>query len=226
MQPVFLLAIKIMTHSMFSSLEPAIAPTAAGRSDKREQILQGAMQIFLQQGYARTSMDQVAAQAGVAKQTIYSHFQDKEGLFTALIERVTINHFYIELGTEPLQGEPAVILRRLAEVLLNRMGDREYIAFLRLVIAESERFPELAQLFTRTVLQRACQILCTYLESRPELRIPDPLATARIFFGSLAAFILAQEVLHGKYTIPMENERLVESLVGLILGYADPSSEA
>lgn len=98
------------------------SPLATALTDKQEQILQGAMQVFLQHGYARTSMDRVAAQAGVAKQTIYSHFQDKEGLFTALIERVTLHHFDIEFGTEPWQGEPAVILQRVASVFLNRMG--------------------------------------------------------------------------------------------------------
>lgn len=193
------------------------SPLATALTDKQEQILQGAMQVFLQHGYARTSMDRVAAQAGVAKQTIYSHFQDKEGLFTALIERVTLHHFDIEFGTEPWQGEPAVILQRVAAVFLNRMGDQEYIAFLRLVIAESERFPELAQLFTRTVMQRGTQMLSSYLDTHPELQINDSLATARIFFGSLAAFVLAQEVLHGKYTMPMAKERIIDSLVSLIL---------
>jgi AcrR family transcriptional regulator len=67
-------------------------------SEKREQILQGAIQVFLQRGYAGTSMDQVATIANVSKQTIYSHFQDKEGLFTALIERVTIERWQAEAG--------------------------------------------------------------------------------------------------------------------------------
>lgn len=85
------------------------------------------------------------------------------------------------------------------------------------MIAESERFPELAQLFTRTVMQRGTQMLSSYLDTHPELQINDSLATARIFFGSLAAFVLAQEVLHGKYTMPMAKERIIDSLVSLIL---------
>lgn len=208
-----------MPHSRASLPEPASQISLADLSDKQEQILQGAMAVFLHSGYARTSMDQVAATAGVSKQTIYSHFQDKKGLFTALIERVTIHHFYIEFGSEPLQGEPDLILRRLAVVMLGRMADHEYLAFLRLLIAESAQFPQLAQLYTQTVLQRATQILSVYFESHPELQIADSLATARIFFGALAGFILAQEVLHGKDTMPMAQERLIESLVNLILNH-------
>lgn len=190
----------------------------ASLNSKQEQILQGAMQVFLQGGYAGTSMDRVAAAAGVSKQTIYSHFQDKEGLFVALIERVTIRRFQVVFGPEPLQGEPILLLPRLAEVFLDKMVDQEYISLLRVIIAESGRFPELAQLYGRTVIQRGRGILSRYFASHPELNISDPEATAQIFFGSLVSWVLSQEVLHGKHTMPLENERLIDSLVGLILG--------
>jgi len=184
---------------------------------KQEQILQGAMRVFLQEGYAGTSMDRVAAAAGVSKQTIYSHFQDKDGLFVALIERVTIRKFLIEFGPEPLQGEPAILLPRLAEVFFTKMSDQEYISLLRVIIAESGRFPELAQLYGRTVIQRGRGILGRYFASHPELSISDPEATAHIFFGSLVSLILSQEILHGKHTMPLAKERLINSLVSLIL---------
>lgn len=62
--------------------------------------MQGAIQVFLKKGYAKTSMDRVSAAAGVSKQTIYSHFQDKEGLFKALIERLTLACFQSIFCTE------------------------------------------------------------------------------------------------------------------------------
>jgi AcrR family transcriptional regulator len=187
-------------------------------ANKRERILWGAMQIFLHHGYASTSMDRVATEAGVSKQTIYSHFQDKEGLFTALIERVTIDRLQSELPAQPFQGEPVVVLRRLAETFLAKMDDPEYLAFIRLVIAESARFPELAQLYGKTVLQYAYSSLGAYFEQHPELKIADPEATARIFFGTLSSFVLAQELLQGKHTMPMAKDRLINSLLHCILG--------
>lgn len=208
--------------------KPKATITPADKTDysmssnyKREQILQGAMNVFLDSGYANTSMDRVAAEAGVSKQTIYSHFQDKERLFIALIERVTIHKFQIQFGLEPLQGEPPVLLRRLAEVFLNKMGDQDYISLVRVVIAESARFPELAQLYVRTVIQRGRAILSHYFESHPELNITDSEATAHIFCGSLVAFILSQEVLHGKHIVPMEKERLINSLISLVLSRSE-----
>ena len=201
--------------------QPTTEPSPVGPTNhKREQILRGAMQVFLEQGYANTSMDQVAATAGVSKQTIYSHFRDKEGLFTALMERVTIRRLHLENQLDLWQKPPAIALRQLAETLLNRMDDPEYIAFLRLVIAESARFPELAQLYTRTVIHYGYSTLSTYFEAHPELNIADPEATARIFLGSLVSCILAQELLQGKHTIPISRERMINSLLDCMLNRA------
>lgn len=187
-------------------------------TEKREQILQGATQVFLNHGYAGTSMDRVAATAGVSKQTIYSHFQDKEGLFAALIERVTIQRIQQDLGSEQLQGEPELLLRQLGHAFLERMGSQDYLNVLRIIIAESVRFPELAQLYSRTVVHRGRQILVTYFQAHPELQITDPEATAHIFAGSLVSFMLSHEILYGKLVSPLTGEQVIEALVDLILG--------
>lgn len=194
--------------------------TTLAINNKQEQILQGAMRIFLHHGYARTSMDRVAAEAGVSKQTIYSHFQDKERLFKALIERVTIRRLQAEYQSESelFQGEPVAVLSKLANSILRRMEDPEYIAFIRLVIAESGRFPELAQLYSNTVVQYGYRNLTAYFQSHPELNIPDSEASTRIFMGTIVGFILSQELLQGKHTMPMEKERLIKSLIRCILG--------
>ncbi len=120
--------------------------SSSATNQKREQILQGAMQVFLQSGYAGTSMDRVAAEAGVAKQTIYSHFQDKEGLFKALMEQITLDRFRSVFSLEDFAGDPAVRLRQLAETYLTKVADQNYLSITRIIIGESERFPELARL--------------------------------------------------------------------------------
>ena len=76
--------------------------------EKAEAILAGGMQEFLAHGYAGTSMDRIATAAGVSKATVYSHFQDKEGLFTALIEQLVQGKFrsLFEPSPENLQLEP------------------------------------------------------------------------------------------------------------------------
>ncbi|QKW20910.1 TetR/AcrR family transcriptional regulator [Kitasatospora sp. NA04385] len=61
---------------------PGSAP--AGRPEKRAAIVAAAMAVFGREGYARASMDAIAAQAGVSKRTVYNHFSDKETLFLSV----------------------------------------------------------------------------------------------------------------------------------------------
>ncbi|MBG1240577.1 TetR/AcrR family transcriptional regulator [Nostoc sp. NZL] len=189
--------------------------------DKVEQILQGAMQEFLQNGYAGTSMDRVAVAAGVSKATVYSHFQDKEGLFKVLLEQLTSKKNISIFGTEPIEGEPVAILHQIAAKALEHMiNDKEHSAFMRVLIGESGRFPELAQICVRVMIKPVAETLTHYLAA-PELKIPDPEATARILLGALVHFHITQNVMHGQDIVPMESDRLIDALTHLITKCAD-----
>ncbi|OCR01306.1 TetR family transcriptional regulator [Oscillatoriales cyanobacterium USR001] len=183
--------------------------------DKAEKILLGAMQEFLKHGYAATSMDRVAATAGVSKATVYSHFKDKEGLFSALMQRLAEEKIlYIQLD----ESEPEIALRELAETVIEqKLNDREFIAFVRLVVGESGRFPELAQMFIRNFSKIGIERLTCYLTSQKELNFPDPEATARIFIGAIMYFLMTQKIMHGAEIIPMERDRLINGLIHLIV---------
>jgi len=198
-----------MKRTKLNELNPAIT------LDKPEKILLGAMQEFLTHGYAATSMDRVATAAGVSKATVYSHFKDKEGLFSALMQRLAAEKImYIKLES----NNPEQDLRELAETLIeHKHCDREFLAFIRLVIGESGRFPELAQMFIRNVAKIGIERLTCYLTAHPELNLPDPEATARIFIGSVVYYLMTQEILHGAEIIPMERDRLINGLIHLIV---------
>jgi AcrR family transcriptional regulator len=187
--------------------------------EKVEKILQGAMQEFLTHGYASTSMDRVAAAAGVSKATVYSHFQDKKRLFETLIEQLAQKKFQSVFGTVPLHGEPHIVLRELMSNALNRMlQDDEHRAFVRVLIGESGRFPELGQTWIYHIMKPTVAAICECLNTYPELDIPDPEATARIIIGTLVHFMMTQEMLYGKDIIPMESDRLIDSLIHLLIG--------
>ncbi|WP_013322553.1 TetR/AcrR family transcriptional regulator [Gloeothece verrucosa] len=184
--------------------------------EKAEQILQRALPEFLKNGYAATSMDRVAQAAGVSKQTLYSHFLDKDGLFTALVKRMAGEKFRL-VWSKPLKGEPKKVLKELAYRLLEEAQDKDHICFMRLVVSESEKRPDLAHIFLSNIAQPSIKILTEYLTENPELKIVDAEATARIFVGSLIHYILTQEMFYGKEIMPMSEERLVNSLIELLL---------
>ncbi len=201
---------------------------------KEEAILQGALQEFLEHGYAGTSMDKVASSAGVSKATVYSHFQSKEHLFVALIDQFTEYRMsvFLELSQDSiseqllrddfsrkdLQIDLRFGLKQIALGMLQKVQEDElFLPFVRLLLAESGRFPELGKTFVHHLEIRGLKAISDYLISHPGLHLKDPEAVARIFVGSLVHYMIVQEMLHGKEVIPMEPERLVDSLVDLVV---------
>lgn len=185
-----------------------------GSIEKEEQILEGAIPEFLKSGYACTSMDRVAKAAGVSKQTLYSYFSDKDGLFTVLVKRMASRKFQL-VWSQPLAGEPAIVLHDLAYRLMKvNIKDSEYLCFVRLIVSESGNRPDLAKLFLSNIAKPAMEVLTKYLQ---ELKIAEPDTTARIFVGSLIYFIINQEVLYGKEIMPMPAEHFIDRLVEMVV---------
>jgi AcrR family transcriptional regulator len=190
--------------------------------EKAAAILAGGMQEFLAHGYAATSMDRVAAAAGVSKATVYSHFQDKQGLFTALIEQLVQGEFrstfYADPNPHATPPAPKVFLRALAYRCLDMSTqNQQFLNFMRLIIGESGRFPELARIFVQNIERTSFQILQQYFANCSQLKSKDPEATARIFIGALVHFLIVQDMLHGKDIVPMERDRLIDNLLDSIL---------
>lgn len=190
--------------------------------DKIEAILTGAMQEFLTHGFAGATMDRVTAAAGVSKTTVYSHFQDKEKLFIALIERlITSCAVVLDQPIDFVQGEPAPVLADLANNFLNQLSKSvsdtpELLDLIRLVIAESGRFPTLARYLVSNTQKIFVNNITQYLQFHPELQLKDPEATARVFLGALFHFVMIEYMLQSGDIMPIERQRLIDNLVDLI----------
>ena len=188
---------------------------------KTAAILQGAMQQFLKHGYAATSMDKVAKSAGVSKATVYSHFGDKESLFNALIQNLVRDKFQTVMGLDApqiLEQDPRIVLSAMAnKMLADARGDRAFQDFIRIIIGESGRFPELARAYVNSVVKPAMEILTKYLKSHPALKLDDPEATVRVVVGTMAYYIILQEMLHGKEIVPIESDRVIKTMTDLIV---------
>lgn len=140
---------------------PSGRPTAAGAAELAERILKVATRAFLTHGYAATSIETIAASAGVAKRTLYARWRDKPALFRAVLERLMVRWLATpELPPpkrpapdRPAPDRPASAADRL-EAALQQTATRvlavalqpDALALHRLMIAESGRFPELAEM--------------------------------------------------------------------------------
>ena len=111
-------------------------PTADERVERRVQILDAALPVFLESGFGNTTVDQLAAAGRVTKRTIYSYFGDKDGVFTEMVRSLATTVSDHAPDNETLES--------LAARIVFRLDSAELIGLHRLVIGESTRFPELA----------------------------------------------------------------------------------
>jgi TetR/AcrR family transcriptional repressor of mexJK operon len=111
-------------------------PTDDERIERRAQILDAALPVFLEHGFGDATVDQLAAAAGVTKRTIYSYFGDKSGVFIEMVQSLALT-----VSSDPPGGNS---LEALASRIVYRLNSAELVGLHRLVIAESTRFPELA----------------------------------------------------------------------------------
>jgi len=201
---------------------------------KRRAILDSARAVFLDNGFNGTSMDEVAARADVSKVTVYRHFSDKDSLFIAA---VTAAIDEAELGTrslveglggsDRLEHDLLVFARRhIADVTRPHL-----LRMRRMIIAEAQRFPDLAAAWHRAGPERAHRNLAHQLSRLAErglLDVRDPLLAAQ----HLNYLILSVPVNEAMFTgrdrsfRPRELDRWADEAVRVFLaGYA-PTSQA
>lgn len=128
----------------------------------RDAILRVAIPTFVERGYEKASMDEVAARASTTKRTVYAHFGSKEVLFRAALARA-VELFLSEL---PELGDTARPAEEL-EAFAARFGDlctwRGAVRLQRVVMAESERFPDLGAMLHREVIETTERKVADYL---------------------------------------------------------------
>jgi AcrR family transcriptional regulator len=127
------------------STQPSVAarkrgrPTEAERAQRVDDVLDAAVRLFARDGFDQVTLDAVAAEARVTKRTIYSYVGDRTEVFLAAVGRLrehTLHGVGLERALEPLAHQIVRTLHSDAAISLHR-----------LVIAESQRFPELAARF-------------------------------------------------------------------------------
>ncbi|MGW4844310.1 TetR/AcrR family transcriptional regulator [Nocardia brasiliensis] len=163
-----------------------------GRIDKRQAIMAAAFTVFARVGYAQARVDDIAAEAKVAKATVYHHFGDKESLFRQAVQSLsetalTANLVAIEQLAIP-GDDPATRLTQVGLQLAHYYRTDESRALRRLVCAEAAQFPDLVDLVTE-VSRRATAALAdrlARLSLAGVLDIDDPDIAAGQFAALLA----------------------------------------
>lgn len=163
------------------------------------EIVAAAVEVFAERGFAAARLDDIAARAGVSKAALYLYFETKTDLFRAVAEQAVapdIERFrpMIEGHPGPFSDLAPLILSRFAALAEGtRLG-----GIAKMVIGESRNFPELAQVWRRTVIERALGLLTGLIEraqARGEVKPGDPRFHAFCLLGPMMMGVLWREVM-------------------------------
>ncbi|EGR3992057.1 TetR/AcrR family transcriptional regulator [Vibrio cholerae] len=172
------------------------------REKKKQAILAAAKSVFLSEGYISASMDSIAAQANLTKQTLYRYFPSKIELFQASLQ--LIGESYNDRYSQHL------VLESVRDALISFANEfmqfhlsQEHIATQRLLIAESTQVPEIVESFMRMGPDDTDSALKTFFAERFNLQQPD--TQVELWIGMLLA--PRSEVLLG---MPVLTERQIE----------------
>ena len=204
-----------------------VTPVAQARMEKkRAQIRTAAKALFLRSGFQGTSTDAIAAAAGVSKETLYRYYARKEDLFVDVVRSLTTERLHLAQWTER-PAEPTsiqelrLLLRAIAQEVLETMVQPEYLAIFRLMLAELPRFPELGPLFRQTVPEPAINALLILLRQgqargvvRQHIDLPT---TGRMFFGTLLTYGVLDGLLLNAPTPQMPEASVIDSFVEQIM---------
>ena len=191
---------------------PAERRRRARRKEARPgEIVEAALRLFADRGFAATKLEDVAAAAGIGKGTIYLYFPTKEDLFRAVVRQAVLPNLE---ATAVLLRDPdlsaADILRAIAERFL-RLLDTDLTAIPKLVIADSGNFPAIAKFYAEEVLLKAMAMIRCILArgiERGEFR-PIDLDGALPLFSSPMLLLLLWKHSLGRHTDIQFNPRLV-----------------
>lgn len=152
--------------------DAAVSP----QGPKAAEILSAAAELFFEKGFDATTIDDVAARAGVSKPTVYRHFDDKQTLYAAFIRRQCDLHtcqiFAVDLADDDIRAALTHIAAQYVALLFAPAS----IAIFRVSIAQAQRFPDLGRAFYEagpaTGARRLGQVLAAAV-ARGQLTIPD-----------------------------------------------------
>ncbi|AZM62809.1 TetR/AcrR family transcriptional regulator [Streptomyces sp. WAC 01420] len=210
------------------------APAAAAdrpRSPSDLRILRAAKELFLADRYAGVSLERVAERAGLSRQTVYNRFGSKEAVFREMVR----DHWSAFPGPDPGADDEGgasaeEVLRAFARSLRSFADETDQIRFARLVVAESDRVPWIADEFHRLGKGPVVAALAGRLDALVRdglLCCPDTRLAARQFMGLVQEFLVWPRVMGftEEYSALPDTEVVIDEAVRTFLArYAPPGA--
>jgi len=187
------------------------------RAEERPQeLLDAALAVFVERGYAQTRLEEVAQRAGVAKATLYRYYENKLELFKAVVRNSLI------VGFDEFSGQPLGARERLVQLLtafMERVAGSPLSGIPKLIVAEAGNLPEVARFYHDEVILRARALVVSALKegaANGEFRPVDADYAWRIVVAPLLFSIIWKHSFQAFEAEPLDFKRHLNAQLDLL----------
>ncbi|HSC62888.1 MAG TPA: TetR/AcrR family transcriptional regulator [Caldimonas sp.] len=208
------------------------ASTSAGARQRRKlerprELLDAALDLFVEKGFAATRSEEVAARAGVSKGTLYLYYPSKEELLKEVIRQNVVNQ--IAEGVEivrAFEGSSSELLAHMMRLWWERVGETRASGILKLMMSEVRNFPEIAQFYVDEVTQPCDRMLAEIVErgvGRGEFRPVNVADVVHALIGPLLFLVMNKHSLGACAAVAkLDPLPIIEAHIDLVLHGLEP----
>lgn len=191
------------------------------KAARPQEILEAAMGVFAEKGFARTRMEDIARKAGVTKGTIYLYFANKEAVFEELV-RDSIGHALEQVlqSVERFEGPTGDLLRFALTAIGQFVLTSDRVVLPKIVIAEAGNFPQLVRFYRSEVIDRGLGVLTRVIArgiTRGEFRPLAPEHVARLCIAPLLLAAFWRTTFAQFDAVPYDYQGLVQTHLDVLL---------
>lgn len=202
---------------------PAHAKRERRKEERPGQLLDAALELFVEKGFAATRSEEVAARAGVSKGTLFLYFPTKEDLFKAVVrENISGRFAEWQEAFRSSENSSADMMRNCLRVWWERVGMSKASGIGKLVMSEARNFPDLAAFCHQEVVQPCRDLICRILQRGIERGEFRPVDLEYAAYNVMGAMVFLMNMRHSiGACLPLEHqldaERFIASQTEILL---------
>jgi AcrR family transcriptional regulator len=206
-------------------------PKFRRRAEARpEEVLDAALELFVEKGFAQTRVEDIATRAGLSKGAVYLYFPSKEAILEGLVRRAVVPIATNALGfLTNFAGNPRTVITAVLKMVAHRLTEPKTIAIPKLLIREMIHFPEFAAMYRREVLDRVTPVVEELIRvgvAEGYFRPVDPHLTIRSIVGPIVLHMLMAEIFGIMPADGLSVDRLIDNHLTILFdGLSAPQGE-
>ena len=194
------------------------------KDDRPDEIIDAAMSLWAEKGFAAARLEDIATEAGIAKGTIYRYFESKEDLFQKAVEtRLVATMDTIGAHEAAFDGTTEELLKQAFGLMLSQLADQKGYIFIKVLISEGHRFPGLVERYRAVALARGMTVIRGILArgvARGDLHPTAADTDPRLIMGPIILSTLWDVVFNADR--PDERHALIDSFTELLMTGLQP----